>query len=110
MLASRSKTVESPNVLSFVVAEDVEVAVVGTHAKVSGLRGIPLAVEFLHLETPSAQDEPQRPFIGPVPRITFDAHLAHRRLRGVEGSPSYSYYKLSVPSLARADRRFRKAN
>src|ERR1700740_963637 len=86
-LSRGAKAVERPEILRLVVTEDVEIAVIGAHAEVGRIGGIPLAILFGNLELPPAKYKAQRPFVGSVPRIAFDAHFAHRASAGGEGTP-----------------------
>jgi YVTN family beta-propeller protein len=86
-LSCGTKTVKRPKILGLIVAKDVEVAVVGAHAEIGCFRGVPLTVQFVDFKVAATQGEAQRPLVRFMPRIAFDVHLAHRALRGVEGSP-----------------------
>ena len=77
MLAPGAEGVESPEVLHFVVAEDIEVAVVGADAEVAGAGGVPLVLDFGDLEGAAAQGEALRALIGAKAGVTLDANFAH---------------------------------
>jgi hypothetical protein len=85
LVASRAKAVERPEILPLVVTQHVIIAVIGEHAEIAGVGGIPSAVEFLNQELASAKDKPERAFVRTVPRITLDANLAHRASAGWKG-------------------------
>jgi len=77
MLARRAKTVERPEVLRLVVAQNVVIAVVGKDPEITRVRGVPAVVELLDLELAAAKDETERPLVRSVARITFNVNLAH---------------------------------
>ena len=60
------------------MSEHVIVSIMCNDAKITRLRGIPPAVEFLNLELPASQHKSQRALVGPVPRVTLDANIVHR--------------------------------
>jgi hypothetical protein len=70
--ARGAKTVETPEILGFVVTEDVEIAVLGANAKISGARRIPAAVKILDVVGAAAKGETQRTFVGAIACVTFD--------------------------------------
>jgi hypothetical protein len=77
-IAGGTKAVEGPNILNFMVPEDIEVSIIGADAKISVFRRVPLSVEFLHLEFPASKDESERTFIGTMPCVTFHSNFSHR--------------------------------
>src|SRR5580658_9139666 len=85
-LSRGAEAVERPRVLRFVMAQHVEIAVVGANAKVACFGGVPPAVQLVDLKLPPTQDEPEWPFVGAVPRVAFDAHFAHRASAEVKGA------------------------
>jgi hypothetical protein len=72
-----AKTVKRPEILRFVMTENVVVPVIREDAEVACVGGIPSSVQSAHLELPPAKDKTKGPFVGTVPRITFDAYVVH---------------------------------
>jgi hypothetical protein len=79
-LASRTKGVQAPNILRFVVAQDKVVSVLGADAKIDRTGRIPLIINFRDLEGAPAQDKSYGALVGSVPGVALDAHFAHRCL------------------------------
>jgi hypothetical protein len=69
--------IEGPKVFNLAVTEDIEIAVVRTHAKADRVGTIPLVLNFLDGIYPAAEGESQRPLIRPVTRIAFNLDFAH---------------------------------
>jgi len=59
------------------VAQDIEIAVIGTDTEIARIRRIPTAVELAHLELPPAEDKAERALVSAMPCITLHAHFAH---------------------------------
>jgi hypothetical protein len=92
-LTRGAKTVERPGILGFVVAEHVIITVIGSDAKIAGSGGVPTPVELADLKLASPKDEPKRPLVGAVPRITLDANFVHRASAGSKGWPPLKNFK-----------------
>lgn len=75
---SCAKTVKRPEILRFVMTENVVVPVIRKDAEVACIGGIPSSVQSAHVELPPAKHKTKGPFVGTVPRITFDAYVVHR--------------------------------
>src|SRR6266849_2440877 len=74
----RAERFPRPNVLGLVMPQDVAVSVFHYHAEKGCAGRIPAVLHFLHLERPAPQHKSHRPFVGPVPRVTFHLNLPHR--------------------------------
>src|SRR5713101_7968472 len=74
----RAKRFPRPNVLGLVMPQDVAVSVFHYHAEKCRAGRIPAVLHFPHLERPAPQHKSHRPFIGPVPCVTFHLNLPHR--------------------------------
>src|SRR5712692_2256005 len=74
----RAERFPRPDVLGLVMPQDVAVSVFHYHAEKCRAGRIPAVLHFLHLECPAPQHKSYRPFIGPVPRVTFHLNLPHR--------------------------------
>src|SRR2546426_5129462 len=74
----RAKRFPRPSVLGLVMPQDVAVSVFHYHAEKCRAGRIPAVLHFLHLERPAPQHKSHRPFVGPVPRVTFHLNLPHR--------------------------------
>jgi len=72
-----AESVERPDVLDFVVAEDVKIAVVGANAKVDGVRLVPLVIDGDDVEIPAANREANRPLVGAVARVALHLDGTH---------------------------------
>jgi len=77
VFAPGAEGVEGPGVLHFVVAEDVEIAVVGADAEVAGAGGVPLVLNFGDFEDATAENEALRALVSAKASVTLDANLAH---------------------------------
>lgn len=97
LLSGGAETVERPAILRFVVAEDIEIPVIGAHAKVACFGGVPPPIQLVDFKLPSTQDEPHRPLIGSMPRVAFDAHLVHRASAEWKG-PTAGEFELQIQS------------
>src|SRR6266550_141905 len=89
-LASRTRRVEAPNILRFVVPQYKKIAVLRPDAKIDRLGGIPLVFHFRDFEGAPAQDESCGALVGSITGVALDAHFAHRCL------PRPKVYKLSL--------------
>jgi hypothetical protein len=76
-LPSGAKTVQSPDVLGFIVTQNVIIAVACAHSEIACGRGVPAAVELVDFELAAAESKPERAFIDAITRIAFDAHFIH---------------------------------
>lgn len=74
---SGTKSVKRPQILPFVMAQDIEIAVVGTNAEICGIRRVPPAINFIYLKLTATKDETKRALVGAKPRVALDAHFAH---------------------------------
>lgn len=77
MFAPGAEGVEGPEVLHFIVAKDVEVAVVGAHAEVTGAWGVPLVLDFRDVEGAAAKREALRALVSAKASVAVNANLAH---------------------------------
>src|SRR5215467_6502439 len=67
----RAKGFQRPLIRSFIMAENVEVTVIGLNTEVQRLRPIPLVVDRLDETYRLPQPELDRPFVGFMTRVTF---------------------------------------
>jgi hypothetical protein len=64
-------------VFNLVVTEEIEVAVVRTHAEGDRVGTVPLVFDFLDGIHPPAERESQRPLIRPITRIGLNLDFTH---------------------------------
>jgi len=69
--------VERPDVLNFIVAEDVEISVVGANPEIDRVRLVPLVFHVHDLKFPAANRETRRPLVGAVARIALHLDGTH---------------------------------
>jgi hypothetical protein len=77
-LASGAKSVKSPGILHFIMAQNIKIAVVCADTKVACGRRIPLAVNLVYLKFAAAKNKPKGPLVGSVSGMALDANFAHR--------------------------------
>jgi hypothetical protein len=85
-VASGTKAVESPRILSNIVAQDIVVSVLGAHPEVGRIPRVPLAVQILDFVFEPAKNESQWPLISAVAGIALDMHLDYRSFHVPPGS------------------------
>ncbi len=78
VVPSGAKAVERPRVLSNIVAQDIEVPVLGAHSEIGRIRGVPLAVQILDFVFVAVENKSKRPLVRAMARITLDSHFSHR--------------------------------
>jgi hypothetical protein len=70
-----SKRFQRPFIALFVMAEDVSIAVIGSHTKVYGRRSVPLILDGFDEQHGIAKPKLNGALVGLVAGITFDAKL-----------------------------------
>jgi len=72
-----TEAIERPDILTFIVAENVIISVVCANPKIAGIGRVPAAIELVDLKFAASENEAKGSFIGAIPGITLNAHLAH---------------------------------
>ena len=70
-----SKRFQRPFIALFVMAEDVSIAVIGSHAEVQGCRPVPLILDGFDKQHSIAKTKSNGTLVSLVTGITFDAKL-----------------------------------
>lgn len=77
-MPSGAKAVERPRILSNIVAEDIEVPILGAHSEIGRVRRVPLAIQNFDFVFVTMKNESKRALVGAIARIALDSHFSHR--------------------------------